>query len=481
MLEQNTHLFRKQSLERLQSPEKLDQAIQLVKPKDWLPLGMMTLLLGAGAAWSLLGKMPMTVNGQGILLDPHQVVPLQSPISGQLESLPITAGQCVTKGELLATINPTGLNQQLEQQQKKHTQLQQQFYQAELVRTQRTGLARAEMATQRLGLTQQLSNVESLTPVLNHQGILALEQQRANLQQQLQDTQELTPVLEQRLQSRQALAKAGAVAPDMVLQAEQDHRQNLHRLGDLRAQLQQLDLQMVEARQQHLDNLNQISQVQANLQALETQEKQLEQDNLTVVQQYEQEIQAGEQQIAQLQRQVTENSEIRSPQAGCIVETTATAGQVVTPGMALGRLQAMDPDQTLPDTGVIYFAVAQGKRIQPGMEIMVTPDTVKRERFGSIRGVVTAVSPLPVSREGAVATVGNPEMVDTLMASGSGHLAVTVELETDGETSSGYGWSSSLGPEESLTLGTTLTARVTVEERAPITFLMPILREWVGG
>ncbi|MEM7061830.1 MAG: NHLP bacteriocin system secretion protein [Cyanobacteria bacterium P01_B01_bin.77] len=481
MLEQNTRLFRKQSLERLQAPEKLDQAIQLVKPKDWLPLGMMTLLLGAGATWSLLGTMPISVTGKGILLDPHQVVPLQSPISGQLDSLSFTAGQCVAKGERLATVNPTNLNQQLEQQQRRHTQLQQQFYQAELVRTQRTGLARAEMVTQRLGLTQQLSNAESLTPMLNRQGTLALEQQRTNLQQQLKDTRELTPVLEQRLHSRQDLAKAGAVAPDLVLQAEQEHRQNLHRLGDLNTQLKQLDLQMVEAHQQYLNNLNQISQVQAGLQALETQAKQLEQDNLTTVQQYEKEIQTIEQQISQLQRQVTENSEIRSPQSGCIVETTATAGQVVTPGMPLGRLQAMDSDQTQPDTGVIYVAVAQGKRIRPGMEIMVTPDTVKRERFGSIRGTVTAVSPLPVSRAGAIAAVGNPDIVDTLMAGGTGHLTVTVALQTSEKTASGYEWSSSQGPEESLTLGTTLTARVTVEERAPITFLMPVLREWIGG
>ncbi len=481
MLEQNTHLFRKQSLERLQSPEKLDQAIRLVKPKDWLPLGMMTLLLGAGAAWSLLGKMPMTVTGQGILLDPHQVIPLQSPISGQLETLPMTAGQCVKNGELLATINPTDLNQQLQQQQSKHAQLQQQFYQAELIRTQRTGLAQAEMATQRLGMEQQLSNAESLTPALNRQNTLMLEQQRTNLQQQLKDTQELTPVLEQRLHSRQSLVKAGAIAPDMVLQAEQEHRQNLHRLGDLGTQLQQLNLQMVEAQQQHLNNLNQISQVQANLQALETRGKQLEQENLNALQGYEQEKQALEQQISQLKRQIIENSEIRSLQSGCIVETTATVGQVVAPGMSLGRLQAMAPGQTQPDTGVIYFTVAQGKRVQPGMEIMIAPDTVKRERFGSIRGTVTGVSSLPVSREGAIAAVGNPEIVDTLMTGGTGHLAVTVELQTDAETSSGYAWSSSQGPEESLTLGTTLTARVTVEERAPITFLVPILREWVRG
>ncbi|NES67365.1 MAG: NHLP bacteriocin system secretion protein, partial [Okeania sp. SIO2D1] len=47
-------------------------------------------------------------------------------------------------------------------------------------------------------------------------------------------------------------------------------------------------------------------------------------------------------------------------------------------------------------------------------------------------------------------------------------------------TFSGYQWSSSKGPQQKLTAGTTTTTRVRVEERAPITFVLPILREWSG-
>ena len=35
---QNNQLFRQESLERLSSPEQLDQMMRVVSPKAWLPL-----------------------------------------------------------------------------------------------------------------------------------------------------------------------------------------------------------------------------------------------------------------------------------------------------------------------------------------------------------------------------------------------------------------------------------------------------------
>jgi HlyD family secretion protein len=55
-----------------------------------------------------------------------------------------------------------------------------------------------------------------------------------------------------------------------------------------------------------------------------------------------------------------------------------------------------------------------------------------------------------------------------------------VELVGESGNASGYRWSSSKGPDSKLTAGTTASVRITVEERAPITFLLPFLREWSG-
>ncbi|MCJ8279057.1 MAG: NHLP bacteriocin system secretion protein, partial [Rivularia sp. ALOHA_DT_140] len=59
-------------------------------------------------------------------------------------------------------------------------------------------------------------------------------------------------------------------------------------------------------------------------------------------------------------------------------------------------------------------------------------------------------------------------------------IEAIAKLEIDSKTLSGYKWSSSQGPRLEVSPGTTTTVRVTVEERAPITFVLPILREWSG-
>ena len=126
---------------------------------------------------------------------------------------------------------------------------------------------------------------------------------------------------------------------------------------------------------------------------------------------------------------------------------------------------------------VNYFAVADGKKIQPEMKVLITPDTVKRTRYGGIVGEITEVSPFSVTSETAASVVGNPEVVQKIIGSEGGKVEVIAQLIRDSDTFSGYKWSSSEGPELEISPGTTTTVRVIVEERSPITFVLPILRE----
>ena len=59
-------------------------------------------------------------------------------------------------------------------------------------------------------------------------------------------------------------------------------------------------------------------------------------------------------------------------------------------------------------------------------------------------------------------------------------MQVYGDLELDSTTPSGYKWSSSKGPHLKISSGTTTVVRVKVEERAPITFVLPILRSTSG-
>ena len=60
-------IFRKEALQRLSSPERLDRLMQVVGPHDWLVLGTVLVLLGLGLTWTCVGRLPTTVAGRGVL------------------------------------------------------------------------------------------------------------------------------------------------------------------------------------------------------------------------------------------------------------------------------------------------------------------------------------------------------------------------------------------------------------------------------
>ncbi len=62
-------IFRKAALERLSSPEQLDQLMQVTTPKGWLALIALAGLLVMVVVFSFVARIPITVAGQCILLD----------------------------------------------------------------------------------------------------------------------------------------------------------------------------------------------------------------------------------------------------------------------------------------------------------------------------------------------------------------------------------------------------------------------------
>ena len=66
MAEMNTNgLFREKSLERISSPEQLDDYIRVVSPAIWLLLIGVVLLLAGVLVWASVGSIPVT-NAEGV-------------------------------------------------------------------------------------------------------------------------------------------------------------------------------------------------------------------------------------------------------------------------------------------------------------------------------------------------------------------------------------------------------------------------------
>ena len=478
MVEQKSNLFRKKSLERLSSPERLDQLMQVISPMSWLPLMTLGSLVVAALAWSIWGCIPVTVEGRGVLIYPRKVVPLQSKSAGQILSLEVSVGDDVQKGDVLATLDQANLRKQLQLAEAKLAQLQSQDRDVSSLQQQRRDRQLDAIAQQRQTLQESLQIVQELTPVLRVKGLDSIQSERQTLQRQLQNLRQLLPTYTKRLANRQMLFQEGAIADDVVLQARQEYLDSLTSINDAEAQLKRLDVQEADAQRQYLENLNSIKDIKAQLQELDSQEATSAQDDLESTTARIKEIAEVKREIAQLKEQLSNNSQIISQHSGRVLELAVNPGQMIDTVTRLGSIDVQDPQREL--VGITYFTIADGKKIQSQMPLQITPQTVKRERFGGIDGTVTTVSPFPITKEAAASVVGNPEVVAGLVSQEEGLMQVFSTLETDPATDSGYQWSSSQGPQLEISSGTTTAVRVTVEERSPITYVFPILRSVSG-
>jgi HlyD family secretion protein len=165
MLNQKRSIFRKESLERLSSPERLDQLMEVVSPRSWLSLVALGSVVGVAVIWSIYGSIPITVEGRGVLIYPSNVVPLQSKSAGQLMTFNVKVGDVIKKGQVLATIDQAELRKQLQQQRAKLTELESQDQAVGSLQGQRLEQEKRSQYQQRQYLQQRILELRAITPL----------------------------------------------------------------------------------------------------------------------------------------------------------------------------------------------------------------------------------------------------------------------------------------------------------------------------
>jgi multidrug efflux pump subunit AcrA (membrane-fusion protein) len=118
--------FRKEALRAHTSLEQLDQPLPLLRPSIWAVLVSLLLFTAAILVWSVLGRLPVRIQGRGVLLLPEALVPVQSPSSGPLQEILVREGQCVAAGQPLARIDLVQLRTSLEAGERRLQQLRRQ-------------------------------------------------------------------------------------------------------------------------------------------------------------------------------------------------------------------------------------------------------------------------------------------------------------------------------------------------------------------
>ena len=89
-------LFRKSALDALSNPEKLDQPLKLLRPGQWLLLLSLGSFCLSTAAWIILGKLPVRISGQGVLVRQNSLLLIQAETTGNY-----TTDQLYTRAQVL--------------------------------------------------------------------------------------------------------------------------------------------------------------------------------------------------------------------------------------------------------------------------------------------------------------------------------------------------------------------------------------------
>jgi HlyD family secretion protein len=418
----NKEVFRKVSLERLSSPEQLDQLMQVTTSKGWVALAAAGALLIMGFSWSIAGTLPERVAGQGILVRSGGVFEVVSPTDGRVTDVSVQVGDSVREGQVVGRIEQQAVADRLRQ-------------------------ARAALADQE---AQQRQLTEYGDRNLELQRTY-LRQQRTNIQQQVASAQAALKALGDRLANEEQLVTQGLLTRQTVIATQQQVDALRDKVRSGQADLTQVSVRELELRNQ-LTNDRRSSEFK---------------------------VAEARREVARLENDLRVTSEVVSAYTGRILEVMTEQGHIVERGEPVIRVDLTG--KTVKDLeAVVYVPSEQGKKLRPGMEIRIAPTTAKKEEYGMMLGRVTYVSDFPATPKGMNRVLKNEQLVSAL-AGRDAPYEVHADLIPDASTVSSYRWSSSKGPPIKVQSGTLAAAEITVARRRPIVVVFPVLKRYTEG
>ena len=169
---------------------------------------------------------------------------------------------------------------------------------------------------------------------------------------------------------------------------------------------------------------------------------------------------------------------ITSGYDGIVDEVVVMPEAILSPG---GTICTLRRDEGRSDLrGVLYVPIMDGKKIEPGMTLQVSPNGTNASESGSMVAVVRSVSRYPTSAEAMLNKLGNQQLVQWLLTKNDGAVSeVNFELVKDPKSESGFLWTSRLGDHKKITSGSVCSGFVVVERKPPIEKVFYKLSQWL--
>jgi len=416
------NLFRQVALNKLSSPEELDRLLRVTSPKGWIALAGIGVLLLTAIVWAIFGKIPIKLNGQQcILVKTGGINVLTASSSGRLSDLAVEVGDNVTRGQIIGRLEQYDMLQKIEAREARLKEVQAQYDQARAV-------------------AQRAENLREAT----------LTQQSQNLQHQLASAQQRVALVKDRIETQSSLYEQGLITKQTLIASRLEATTAQLEAENVKAQFKQLELTRLEGKKQSDNEVeaarNQLDEVKRS--------------------------------IALMARDAKNSTSILSPYAGRVLEVKVADGQLVERGTNLVGIESSGVDVNEIEA-YVYLPASEGKKVRGGMKLEISPSTAKREEYGFLPAFVTNVADYPSTDQGLMRVFGNDKLVQQLSGEHA-PIQIVAALKPSSNNVSHYEWSTRSGPPFSIQSGTSCSASITLSERKPIVFVIPILKKVLG-
>jgi HlyD family secretion protein len=417
-------LFREEALERLSSPEQLDQQLQVTSARGWIALTAIWALLAAIILWSFLGEVHTKEEGQGILVTRQGLSLVVAEGAGKLSKILVEVDDVIEGGDVVAHIDKRDLVVERDE-------LRLQLDELEAQHAQHNDFDRAEEG---------------------EQTDLA-EKETQRLEQIIEFSGQRLERLDRRRRTVQDLVDQGSMTDIDVDKVDEEIEEARLDREKARLEIEQLVARNREAHfrreRERLKRVFQISELEGRIKVLDSR---LQHESMVV-----------------------------SDVAGKVVELRAAEQTTIEKG---DHILLLDLEPEGSESGkleaILYVSAATGKRINEGDKVHISPSTVKREEHGSMEGTVSFIAETPTGQLAMMAVLNDEQMVERFTQQFGLPLMTRVDLIADRNTPSGYKWTSADGPPGEISAGTLCTGTVTVETQRPIELVIPMIKKKLG-
>jgi HlyD family secretion protein len=426
------------------SIEQLDTLVRVTTIQSWAYVATLFGVCASAVAFAVLYPVPTKVNGEGILLtDRDTLLHVRAPATGRLLSLNVKLDDWVAPGDQIGEVSQDEVKDTIREAQSKL---------ADLKREERelSAFEQKERDTQRAAIAK-----------LRH----AVVSGQANSENQLQ------------------LAKKIFASADRL-------RADKH-LNDEELLVSHEKMYVI------LDNINKghsrLAELDLDWQKAEYARGRAQVERRVKIEQVETKLKLDQEKLAR-------NTQIKSHVYGQVAQVLTANDDLVKEGAPVVLLHSPraerggdDPDS--PYESIVFVPAGEGKKIEVGYAVEVSPATVKREEHGFIRGRVVGVSELPATKLAMEAALAHPELVDAFLKRFAPGVLLRVHIKLEelkpsdlaaggrslSELKNQFRWSSASGPLQPLKTGTMCQAAIVVKKQRLISLILPWTKELVGA